>query len=126
MKIGTIGQISFQIPWTGLYTQPVIVNIQDILILVGPAVSDHFFDGDREKRLIRAAKKKILQDLEAESQALGGPQNFFENLLTTIVNNVQIFIRNIHIRYEDTISSKDGSLACGLCLQSMSIETTNK
>lgn len=126
MRIGTIGQISLQIPWTGLYTQPIIINVQDVLILVGPAVSNQFFDSEREKRLIRAAKKKILQDLESESEVLGGPQNFFENLLTTIVNNVQIFIRNVHIRYEDSISSTEGSLACGLCLQSMSIETTNK
>nr|XP_026488707.1 vacuolar protein sorting-associated protein 13A-like isoform X1 [Vanessa tameamea] len=125
VKIGTIGKINLQIPWSGLYTQPVVVQIEDVLILVGPAISNSYFDPDREKRLTRAAKRKILQDLEAESEILKGPQNFFENLFTAIVNNLQIYVRNVHVRYEDSISSKDGPLACGLCLQSLSIETTN-
>ncbi|CAB3254271.1 unnamed protein product [Arctia plantaginis] len=125
VKIGTIGRIGLQIPWTGLYTQPVVVHIEDVLVLVGPAISNSHFDPDREKRLTRAAKRKILQDLEAESEVLKGPQNFFEHLFTAIVNNIQIYVRNVHVRYEDSISSKDGPLACGLCLLSLSIETTN-
>ncbi|XP_060801512.1 intermembrane lipid transfer protein Vps13 isoform X2 [Amyelois transitella] len=125
VKIGTIGRISLQIPWSGLYTQPVIVHIEDVLVLVGPAISNRHFDPEREKRLMRAAKRKILQDLEAESEIMKGPQNFFEHLFTAIVNNLQIYVRNVHVRYEDSISSKDGPLACGLCLQSLSIETTN-
>ncbi|XP_075975072.1 intermembrane lipid transfer protein VPS13A-like isoform X2 [Anticarsia gemmatalis] len=125
VKIGTIGRIGLQIPWTGLYTQPVVVHIEDVLVLVGPAISNSYFDPEREKRLTRAAKRKILQDLEAESEVLKGPQNFFEHLFTAIVNNIQIYVRNVHVRYEDSISSKDGPLACGLCLQSLSIETTN-
>ncbi|KAF9422722.1 hypothetical protein HW555_001716 [Spodoptera exigua] len=104
---------------------PVVVNIEDVLVLVGPAISNSYFDPERERRLTRAAKRKILQDLEAESEVLKGPQNFFEHLFTAIVNNLQIYVRNVHIRYEDSISSKDGPLACGLCLQSLSIETTN-
>nr|XP_049703427.1 intermembrane lipid transfer protein VPS13A isoform X1 [Helicoverpa armigera] len=125
VKIGTIGRIGLQIPWSGLYTQPVVVNIEDVLVLVGPAISNSHFDPERERRLTRAAKRKILQDLEAESEVLKGPQNFFEHLFTAIVNNLQIYVRNVHVRYEDSISSKDGPLACGLCLQSLSIETTN-
>ncbi|XP_062531261.1 intermembrane lipid transfer protein VPS13A isoform X2 [Bombyx mori] len=125
VKIGTIGRISLQIPWTGLYSQPVVVHVEDVLLLVGPAISNSYFDPEREKRLTRAAKRKILQDLEAESEVLKGPRNFFEHLFTAIVNNIQIYVRNVHVRYEDSISSKDGPLACGLCLQSLSIETTN-
>ncbi|CAG5002581.1 unnamed protein product [Parnassius apollo] len=125
VKIGTIGRVSLQIPWSGLYTNPVVVNIDDVLLLVGPAISNSYFDPERERRLTRAAKRKILQDLEAESEILKGPQNFFESLFTAIVNNIQIYVRNVHVRYEDSISSKDGPLACGLCLQSLSIETTN-
>ncbi|XP_049872672.1 intermembrane lipid transfer protein VPS13A-like isoform X2 [Pectinophora gossypiella] len=125
VKIGTIGRVNLQIPWSGLYTQPVVIHIEDVLVLVGPAISNSYFDPEREKRLSRAAKRKILQDLEAESEILKGPQNFFENLFTAIVNNIQIYVRNVHVRYEDSISSKDGPLAGGLCLQSLSIETTN-
>lgn len=50
---------------------------------------------------------------------------FIENLITTIMNNLQVFIHNIHIRYEDS-SMRDIPLACGICLQSISIETTNR
>jgi hypothetical protein len=53
-------------------------------------------------------------------------KTFLENLITTVINNLQIFIHNIHIRYEDTVTNLDCSFACGICIQSISVETTNK
>ncbi|CAB0005562.1 unnamed protein product [Nesidiocoris tenuis] len=50
--------------------------------------------------------------------------NFFENLITTIMNNLQIFVHNIHFRYEDSVMNQT-PFACGICLQGISVETTN-
>ncbi|KAJ9582487.1 hypothetical protein L9F63_003180, partial [Diploptera punctata] len=127
VKVGTIGKISLSIPWTGLYTQPVILTLEDIYVITGPVV-DRPYDPEKEKRLIRAAKKKKLEDLEDESVLGTGPpdtKTFLENLVTTVINNLQVYIRNIHIRYEDSVTNPDCSFACGICVQSISVETTN-
>ncbi|GFY53155.1 putative vacuolar protein, partial [Trichonephila inaurata madagascariensis] len=52
------------------------------------------------------------------------PRGFMENLVTTIVNNVQVSLQNVHIRYEDSVSTS-GPLACGLVLQNLTAVTTN-
>ncbi|XP_021923386.1 vacuolar protein sorting-associated protein 13A-like isoform X4 [Zootermopsis nevadensis] len=127
VKVGTIGRICLSIPWTGLYTQSVTVSVEDVYVIAGPVV-DRPYDPEKEKRLIRAAKKKKLEDLEGESLLSTGPgdaKTFLENLVTTVINNLQIYIRNIHIRYEDTVTNPDCSFACGMCIQSISVETTN-
>ncbi|KAG8227036.1 hypothetical protein J437_LFUL013823 [Ladona fulva] len=128
VKVGTIGKVSLDIPWNSLYTKSVKVEVEDVFLIAGP-IAEREFDPEKEKRLIRAAKKKKLADLEDDSLFGKGPpesKNFFENLMTTIINNLQIFIRNIHIRYEDTVSTPGSPLSCGLCLQTASVETTNK
>lgn len=40
--------------------------LQDVYLIAGP-ITDREYDPEKEKRLIRAAKKKILEDLESES-----------------------------------------------------------
>jgi hypothetical protein len=56
----------------------------------------------------------------------GDAKTFLEDLITTVINNLQIYVRNVHIRYEDTVTNLDCSFACGMCVQSISVETTNK
>ncbi|XP_046398302.1 vacuolar protein sorting-associated protein 13C-like isoform X1 [Ischnura elegans] len=127
VKVGTIGKVSLDIPWNNLYAKSVRIEIEDVFLIAGP-IAEREFDPQKEKRLNRAAKRKKLADLENESFFGSGPpesRNFFENLMTTIINNLQIFIRNFHLRYEDTISSPGSPLACGICLQTASVETTN-
>ena len=38
----------------------------------------------------------------------------------------QVFIENIHIRYEDRVTNPDHPFACGLILKQLSAETTNE
>nr|CAD7259318.1 unnamed protein product [Timema shepardi] len=127
VKVGTVGRISLNIPWSGLYTQSVIINVEDVYVIAGPVV-DRKYDADKEKRLMRATKKRKLESLEGDSLVGTGPpdsKTFFEHLVTTIINNLQVFIRNIHIRYEDSVTNPDCPFACGVCIQTISAETTN-
>nr|CAD7393579.1 unnamed protein product [Timema cristinae] len=128
VKVGTVGRISLNIPWSGLYTQSVIINVEDVYVIAGPVV-DRKYDADKEKRLMRATKKRKLESLEGDSLVGTGPpdsKTFFEHLVTTIINNLQVFIRNIHIRYEDSVTNPDCPFACGVCIQTISVETTNR
>ncbi|XP_063238425.1 intermembrane lipid transfer protein VPS13A-like [Bacillus rossius redtenbacheri] len=127
VKAGTVGRISLSIPWAGLTSQPVVITIEDVYVLAGPVV-DRQFDPETDKRLMRAAKRRKLDALQDDSffgQGSPDSKSFFEHLATTIMNNLQVFARNIHVRYEDAVSNPDCALACGLCVQSVSVETTN-
>ncbi|CAH1390229.1 unnamed protein product [Nezara viridula] len=127
VKVGTIGRINIKIPWGCFNKQSVAIEMEDVYVIVAP-ITDREYDPEKEKRLIRASKRRKLELLEI-GHFLGtdAPESssFVENLITTIMNNLQVFIHNIHVRYEDSKLNSDSLFACGLCLQSLSIETTN-
>lgn len=104
------------------------VALQDVYVVAGPVLQGPY-SPDRDKRLLRAAKKRHLDAVDS-SDWLGMPDtgSFLENLITTIMNNLQVFIRNVHIRYEDTLMHPDPdvTLTCGICLFNLSVEFTNK
>ncbi|XP_077487985.1 intermembrane lipid transfer protein VPS13A-like isoform X2 [Amblyomma americanum] len=126
VKAGCIGKVSVDIPWLSLSSEPVLIHVEDVLILAGP-ISDEPYDAEKERLLARACKSRRLELLEeplAENE-LDKPRGFFENLIGTIVNNVQISVQNVHIRYEDTVSSPKYPFGCGVVLQSLTAITTS-
>lgn len=125
MVAGTIGRISLQIPWSSLWNQVINVTIEDVHIVVNPIVTNNVFDAEKNKRLTRAAKKKILNDLDVDAGTIfGGPTAFAEHLITNILNHLQLNIINVHIRYEDNVSHKE-PIAAGLCIGTITSESTN-
>jgi vacuolar protein sorting-associated protein 13A/C len=125
VKAGTIGKVWLQIPWTSLWSQPVVVNVEDLHIVAGPLLTSEPFDADKNKRLFRAFKRKLLADLDTEGHIIGGPNSFSDHLVTNILNTLQFSITNVHIRYEDLISYKT-PISAGLCVGNITAETTNR
>ncbi|XP_025991463.1 vacuolar protein sorting-associated protein 13A isoform X2 [Solenopsis invicta] len=124
VEIGLIGKIILKIPWSGLFSQPIVICIEDVYAVAVPALSGPY-DPEIQKRLIRAEKKKILEDLrDNEIFRAGLPPQLFDGLLASVTKNFQITINNVHIRYEEKIL-RNFLCACGICIQSISITTTN-
>ncbi|KAG5314184.1 VP13A protein, partial [Acromyrmex insinuator] len=124
VEIGLIGKIILKIPWSGLFSQPIVICIEDVYVVAVPALSGPY-DPEIQKRLMRAEKKKILDDLkEDEIFRAGLPPQLFDGLLASVTKNFQITINNVHIRYEEKIL-RNFLCACGICIQSISITTTN-
>ncbi|EEC00486.1 vacuolar protein-sorting protein, putative, partial [Ixodes scapularis] len=126
VKAGCIGKVSVDIPWLSLSSEPVLVHVEDVLILAGP-VTDEPYDAEKERLLARARKSRRLELMEEPfaDNDLDKPRGFFENLIGTIVNNVQVSVQNVHIRYEDTVTSQKFPFACGFVLQSLTAITTS-
>ncbi|KAK9294042.1 hypothetical protein QLX08_011233 [Tetragonisca angustula] len=119
VEVGLIGRIVLKIPWSGLFSQPIILCIEDVYVVAVPAAYGPY-DAEVQKKLLRAEKRKILEDLK-EDEAFKA--ELFDNLLASVTKNFQISINNVHIRYEEKLN---GSLcACGICIQSISVMTTN-
>ena len=123
---GHLGQLTMQIPWSALKTKPVILEIKDLFVLAGPK-SKFIYDPERE---LEAALKKKLSKLEtfeivqasADSISVQDPEkseSFFSHLTNRILNNLQIRIENIHIRYEEE------NIAFGIVIESLRAISTN-
>ncbi|KAM7249006.1 hypothetical protein ACFE04_004047 [Oxalis oulophora] len=126
VKKGIIGKVSLNIPWSRLCSQTSVISLEDIFILAGPVTCGKY-DPEIEKKLLRAEKKRIIEQLDPSSSFLSSesPENFAETLIASILNNLKIFIRNVHIRYEDSFTNNSLPVSVGLCLHNFSIENTN-
>ena len=131
---GHLGQLTMSIPWTNLRGKPVRVNIEDVFLLAAPK-QDEEYNEEEEKRRAHDVKMEKLENAEllkqrspegvsAEEQQKS--QSFTESLTTAIVDNLQVSIKNIHIRYEDAISTAGHPFAFGLTIKELSAVSTDK
>ncbi|XP_036331860.1 vacuolar protein sorting-associated protein 13 [Rhagoletis pomonella] len=127
---GFLGKLVLKIPWKNLYSQPVIAQIEDLYMLVAPkqavqydAEKEEKYDLQTKQAALKAlddAHKKELMKNEAKPDA-----TFSEKLTAQIVNNLQVKISNIHIRYEDT-STTGETFAVGVTLHDLELYTTDE
>lgn len=130
---GHLGSLIMSIPWTNLRGKPVRVNIEDVFLLAAPK-EDAEYDEEEEAKREHSVKMEKLENAELlkqrNSEGLSQEeqqksQSFTESLTTAIVDNLQVSIKNIHIRYEDTISAPGHPFALGLTLKEFSAVSTD-
>lgn len=51
---------------------------------------------------------------------------FVEKLITNIIKNIQLTIKNIHIRYEDTTTNPQSPFSLGVTLSDLIVESTDE
>lgn len=132
---GHLGELVLQIPWSNLKSKPVKVVIEDVFLLAEPKL-DEEYDPEEEERRDQAVKLERLENLDLmESSAPAGAnlspeeikknQSFTESLVTKIVDNLQVTIKNIHIRYEDFSSVPHHPFSLGFTLAELSAVSTD-
>ncbi|CEP23102.1 Vacuolar protein sorting-associated protein 13 AltName: Full=Suppression of the onset of impotence protein 1; AltName: Full=Vacuolar protein-targeting protein 2 [Cyberlindnera jadinii] len=110
VHFGHLGELTLQIPWANLKAKPVKVFIENVYLLASPIAQDTY-DAEAELKRELALKFERLADLEIRQRAkptnaiseedAAKNESFTESLVTKIVDNLQIEIKNIHLRYED-------------------------
>lgn len=130
---GHLGSLTLKIPWSNLRGQPVQVYIDDVFVLAAPK-EDAEWDEEEEERRRQAVKiekldsAEMLKDRNTEGMSQEEQQktqSFTESLVTKIIDNLQITVKNIHVRYEDSISAPGHPFALGLTLQEFSAISTD-
>ena len=131
---GHLGQLTLQIPWSNLRGKPVQVKIEDIFLLAAPR-EDADYDAEEEERRAHDVKMEkldsaeLLKERNTEGQSLEEQQksqSFTQSLVTAIVDNVQVTVKNIHIRYEDSISDPGHPFAAGITLEAFDAVSTDE
>ena len=130
---GHLGQLTLVIPWSNLRGAPVRVLIEDVFLLASPK-EESAYDPDEEDRRKQRIKMEKLDSAELikersqeglSQEEQKKSQSFTESLVTKIVDNLQVEIKNIHVRYEDSISAPGHPFALGLTLEEFSAVSTD-
>jgi vacuolar protein sorting-associated protein 13A/C len=106
---GSVGRIHLKAKWTALGSEPVRITLENVFVIAGPKED---FSGDEKEELAYAIddkKSKLEADeadfLEREKNRAEGKKDdedsFTARLTEKIIDNIQIIIKNIHIRYQD-------------------------
>ena len=131
---GRLGELTLSIPWSNLRGKPVKVNIEDVFLLAAPKTEDDYDAEEEEKRAIAVKleklesaellKEKSTEGMSQEEEKKN--QSFTQSVTTAIVDNLQVSIKNVHIRYEDTIAAPGHPFAIGMTLKEMSAVSTDE
>ncbi|ERF76935.1 hypothetical protein EPUS_02647 [Endocarpon pusillum Z07020] len=130
---GHLGQLTLSIPWSNLRGKPVSVKIEDVFLLAAPK-EESDYDAEEEEKRAQAVKIEKLESAELlkerstegmSTEEQQKNQNFTQSLVTAIVDNLQITIKNVHLRYEDSIAAPGHPFALGVTLQEMSAVSTD-
>ncbi|KAI0639418.1 vacuolar protein sorting-associated protein 13 [Trametes polyzona] len=130
---GHLGKLSLSLHWMNLGNQPVEVLVEDVYLLVVPS-SESTYDPEEEERRAQAAKFERLENAELlhmqsrsdVSQDSAQSQGLLASLVTKIINNLQVTVRNIHIRYEDKLSVPGHPFAAGVTLAGFTAVSVNE
>jgi hypothetical protein len=108
-------------------TKPAVAIVEDLFVLLGP-FEDKINDPKRVDEIFAAHKRKRLQELEKIDKAQlfeSKEKGFAEKLQDTIINNIQIYIKNVHIRYEDKHSLPNRNVSFGIFIKEFKAETVD-
>lgn len=104
-------------------------DIEDLYLLVAPNSAVSYNEEKQNKADLEAKKSELAKVDEAKKRELEkdkpkADKSFTEKMVAQIINNVQIRIKNVHIRYEDRTTSTI-PFALGVTLSSLEVFTTN-
>lgn len=131
LRFSKIGKLELKVPFKNLGSKPVEVFLDGLYLIVNPKGKNEWTFKD-----YRALKAK-LENVEAFAadclQKIAAKQiekskndkdaGYIQKLTMKIVDNLQITIKNIHVRFEDTITN---NYSWGFCLDKIEIYTTNQ
>ncbi|QKX55761.1 uncharacterized protein TRUGW13939_02859 [Talaromyces rugulosus] len=130
---GHLGQLTLSIPWSNLRGKPVRVDIEDVFLLAAPRENSDYNPEEEERRahvikIDKLESAEILRERNTDGMSQEEQrrnQSFTESFMTAIVDNLQISIKNVHVRYEDSIASPGHPFAVGITLKELSAVSTD-
>lgn len=126
LRSGYVGKIVVNISWSSITNSPLRIEISDVFILLGPKPFESW-NSEMQKQNVLDGKLSILENYELITQAKlssADSPGYIENLIENIIDNLQISIDRVYIRYEHNLTASP-PFAMGVRIGSMSTHTTN-
>ena len=138
---GEVKSIRVKIPWTSLASESVKIQVDGVVALLGPVDCVQKGSSELLRKQQLANKRRKLELAEEAVYSLNKKRNqicdtnnsneiednkiapsYFQQLSAKILDNLEIVITNLHIRYEDGIYS---STSAGITLEKASFISTD-
>ncbi|KAM8927222.1 intermembrane lipid transfer protein VPS13D [Pelodytes ibericus] len=124
---GFIGKIRIQIPFYRPHLDPWVISISKLHLIGSP---DNFedFDEFKETLLEKTRKKALLKALEEKwknAQEQKGESYWYSvtaSIVTRIVDNIELKIQDVHLRFEDGQTDPLHPFAFGICIKNVSVQ----
>jgi vacuolar protein sorting-associated protein 13A/C len=129
IRSGFVSQFRLVVPWTSLNSKPSILELDDVYIILRPHYKLGDYSNERAEALIQENKQRLLKvwemtkdanahahDPEIKKESTDSDQTFAQRIFAKILRNLQLYIRRIHIRYEDDQIDPDRPFAVGITL----------
>ena len=101
---GKVGFVRVKVPWSTLTAgkDPILINIDHVFLLLAPKAGDRRSD-EQHAAAAEAAKQEATAAWESvqEGKTNNPLNNFFEKLVRTLLQNLEITITNVHVRVQD-------------------------
>jgi hypothetical protein len=105
IKKGVIGKLSIKIPWKKLGWDPILIALEEVYICTCRRDDSEWSVGAVEARELAGKKANLaaaeLAKLSRRVSDNQAGQSFISYLSAKIIDNIQVTIQNVHIRYVD-------------------------
>ncbi|XP_034840424.2 intermembrane lipid transfer protein Vps13D-like [Maniola hyperantus] len=135
VKAGFIGKVQLQVPVRQIRSAPWLIAIEKLYLVAAPVNLDEW-DSGVEASIAHERKVALLDALEAQWRAeheasdagyyaasYSSWLNYGTGLLANIVENLQLKLNDVHIRYEDALTCPGRAFACGFAVESLAAES---
>nr|CAI5831312.1 unnamed protein product [Callosobruchus analis] len=133
IKAGFIGKVQLHIPVRQIRSVPWVIIIEQLYLVASP-LPLHEWDNEAEELARHDQKLNALDTLEAKwrldrdvqdlnsayyASSYSSWYSYGAGLVTEIIENLQLRIQDVHIRYEDNISVPSKCIAFGITIESL-------
>ncbi|XP_071446252.1 intermembrane lipid transfer protein VPS13D-like [Hetaerina americana] len=147
VRAGFVGKVKLQIPVRKIRSAPWVILIEQLYLVAGPVRLSEY-DEEAEEQAAQEDKMARLDVLEARWRAsqeagsgaaaanMSGTSSYYSSsymswlsygtsLMTNIIENLQLKIHDVHLRYEDevTLSPGDPPFAVGVTVASLTAQS---
>ncbi|XP_063378533.1 intermembrane lipid transfer protein Vps13D [Cydia fagiglandana] len=137
VRAGFIGKVQLQVPVRQIRSAPWLIAIEKLYLVAAPVNLDEW-DSATEAHYAHERKVALLDALEAQwraaQEAMAADASYYAasysswlsygtGFLANIVENLQLKLNDVHIRYEDAVTCSPHAFACGLTAAALSAES---
>ncbi|KAM6977932.1 LOW QUALITY PROTEIN: intermembrane lipid transfer protein VPS13D [Aplochiton taeniatus] len=131
VKAGFIGKITLQIPFYRPHCDPWIISMSQLNLIIGPARPQEYEEEaereeerERKKRLLKALEDKWRSECEQRGESYW--YSATASVVTRIVENIELNIQGVHLRFEDDFSNPEKPFSFGVCIKNVSAQNSSK
>ncbi|XP_071050524.1 intermembrane lipid transfer protein Vps13D isoform X2 [Onthophagus taurus] len=138
IKSGFIGKVKLQIPVRLIKSAPWVIQIEQLYVVASPLPVQEW-DSVAEKLASQELKLSALDNFEAKwrleteskdqstyyASTYSSWLSYGTGVITNIIDNLQLKIKDVHIRYEDNVSLNNKAAAFGVTMETLSAQSSD-